>query len=210
MRYSVIPVTHYQQNCSLLICETTQQAAFVDPGGDVEVLLRELERQQVSLQSILLTHGHLDHIGAVAELVERFAVPVIGPHQDDLFWLQSVAQQANYMGFAEPDSFLPDQWLQDGDQVCVGAVTLEVLHCPGHTPGHVVFFQREAQVAWVGDVLFQGSVGRSDFPGGDHQTLIASIRNKLWPLGDQVTFIPGHGPQSTFGYERRYNPFVAD
>jgi hydroxyacylglutathione hydrolase len=208
MRYTIIPVTHYQQNCSLLVCPSTQQGVLIDPGGETKRLIGVVEREQAQIQAILLTHGHLDHVGAAAELADYWQVPIIGPHPDDEFWLQWAERQSEYMGFEPAQPFVPDQWLQEGDCVRFGAQQLEVLHCPGHTPGHVVFVHKSAQLAWVGDVLFNGSVGRSDFPRGDHALLIASIRNKLLPLGDEVEFIPGHGPNSTMGREKRSNPFL--
>ena len=208
MRYTIIPVTPYQQNCTLLVCEQTNKAALVDPGGDLELLLTEVKKQAVDLESILLTHGHMDHIGGVAELTEQLNLPIIGPHQDDDFWIQSLPEQCRMFGFPRCESFTPTRWLKDGDHVQVGNVTLQVIHCPGHTPGHVVFFNAEERLAIVGDVLFKGSIGRTDFPRGDYQTLIDSIQLKLWPLGKDIAFIPGHGPMSTFGEEMRSNPFV--
>jgi hydroxyacylglutathione hydrolase len=210
LQYQIIPVTHYQQNCTLLWCDQTLSAAVVDPGGDVERILAQVEARGVKLEQIFLTHGHLDHVGGTAALVERLNLPVIGPHQADRFWLDMLPQQAQMMGFAPVKGFVPDRFLQEGDQLQVGQETLEVLFCPGHTPGHVVLFSPSARLALVGDVLFRGSIGRTDFPRGDHQALLNSIRTKLFPLGDDVEFIPGHGPMSTFGHERQSNPFVAD
>lgn len=208
MRFTIIPVTDYQQNCTLLVCEKTQKAALVDPGGDLEVLLAEVEKQGAQLESILVTHGHLDHVGGVAELAKQLGLPIIGPHQADNFWIESLPEQCQMFGFPLCDSFTPSRWLVDGDAVQVGEEALQVIHCPGHTPGHVVFFAAEQRLAIVGDVLFKGSIGRTDFPQGDYQTLIDSIRLKLWPLGEDVAFISGHGPMSTFGEEMRSNPFV--
>lgn len=210
MKSRIIPVTHYAQNCSLIWCEQSGKAAFVDPGGDVEKLLSALSEEGVELEKILLTHGHMDHVGATAELVKRLSVPVIGPHKDDEFWIAALKDQAMMMGFSPVEAFMPDRWLNDGDSVTVGNETLEVLHCPGHTPGHVVFFHAPSKRAWVGDVLFNGSIGRTDFPRGNHNDLIQAIKQKLWPLGDDIEFVPGHGPTSTFGQERKHNPFVAD
>ncbi|HBG30858.1 MAG TPA: hypothetical protein DDW98_09550 [Gammaproteobacteria bacterium] len=208
MKYAVIPVTPFAQNCTILMCEQTREAAVVDPGGEVERIRAILAKHALKLTRILVTHGHLDHVGGVAELAEATGVPVEGPHRADGFWIKMLPQQSQMMGFGGR-VFAPDRWLEEGDTVTVGELTLQVLHCPGHTPGHVVFFEPEAGFAQVGDVLFAGSIGRTDFPGGDHETLIRSIREKLFPLGDQVRFVPGHGPTSTFGEERRSNPFVS-
>lgn len=208
MRYTIIPVTPYQQNCTLLVCEASNKAALVDPGGDLDSLLTEVKTQGVELESILLTHGHMDHIGGVAELSEQLHLPIIGPHREDDFWIQSLPEQCRLFGFPRCESFTPTRWLQDGDSVQVGEERLSVIHCPGHTPGHVVFFHAGERLAIVGDVLFKGSIGRTDFPRGDYKTLIDSIQLKLWPLGGDVAFIPGHGPMSTFGEEMRSNPFV--
>lgn len=208
MRYTIIPVTPYQQNCSLVVCEKTQKAALIDPGGDLDLLLAEVERQEVILESILVTHGHLDHVGGVAALSAQTGLPIIGPQQEDDFWIQSLPEQCRLFGFPKSDSFTPDRWLKDGDKVQVGDEELLVIHCPGHTPGHVVFFSATERLAIVGDVLFKGSIGRTDFPRGDYQTLINSIQLKLWPLGGDIRFIPGHGPMSTFAEEMRNNPFV--
>ncbi|PPD35679.1 MAG: hypothetical protein CTY19_01115 [Methylomonas sp.] len=208
MRYTIIPVTPYQQNCTLLVCEHSQKAALVDPGGDLDVLLQEVALQAVELESILLTHGHMDHIGGVAELSKQLSLPIIGPQQEDNFWIQSLPEQCRMFGFPISQAFKPTRWLSDGDSVLVGQQVLQVIHCPGHTPGHVVFFNSEDRMAIVGDVLFKGSIGRTDFPRGDYQTLIDSIQLKLWPLGGDITFIPGHGPTSTFADEMRSNPFV--
>lgn len=208
MRYIIIPVTPYQQNCTLLICEQSQRAVLVDPGGEIERLLEEVERQKVTLESILVTHGHLDHVGGVAELAQRLSLPIIGPHQEDNFWIQSLHDQCRLFGFPPSKSFTPTRWLKDGDTVKIGQETLDVVHCPGHTPGHVIFFSASHRLALVGDVLFQGSIGRTDFPRGNYQTLIDSIQKKLWPLGGDIAFIPGHGPMSTFSAEMIHNPFV--
>ena len=210
MKVAVIPVTPFQQNCSLLVCEETNKAALVDPGGDLELLLDAVKEQGVELEKILLTHGHIDHCGGTAQLSTELGLPVEGPHVDDRFLIDDLPQQGLRFGLAQLRSFTPARWLQGGDRVRFGNVELQVRHCPGHTPGHVIFFSPEYRLALVGDVLFAGSIGRTDFPRGDHATLIRSIREQLWPLGEDVTFIPGHGPTSTFGAERASNPFVAD
>ncbi len=210
LHYQIVPVTHYQQNCTLLWCDQTREAAVVDPGGDIERILAAVAAQEVKLTQILLTHGHLDHVGATAVLVKRLGLPVIGPHADDLFWINLLPQQAQMMGFVPVEGFVPTRLLNHGDKVKVGNAELNVLHCPGHTPGHVIFFDPESRLAQVGDVLFKGSIGRTDFPRGNHQDLLNSIRERVFPLGDDVRFIPGHGPMSTLGHERATNPFVAD
>ncbi len=208
MRFSIIPVTPYQQNCSLLICEQTHKTAIVDPGGDIDLIVQQLKQENAQPECILVTHGHLDHIGGVTELSERLNLPIFGPHKEDEFWIQALEEQCRMFGFPPSQPFTPDRWLNDGDSIQFGEQTLNVIHCPGHTPGHVVFHSPEARLAIVGDVLFQGSIGRTDFPKGDYQTLINSIQQKLWPLGEETAFIPGHGPMSTFGEEMRSNPFV--
>lgn len=210
LRYRIIPVTPFQQNCTLLWCEDTLRAAIVDPGGDLDTIRAAIRAEGVTPEKILVTHGHIDHAGGVGELARTLELPVYGPQREDAFWIEGLPQQARMFGFPQAEAFTPDQWLEDGDEVTLGNQILEVLHCPGHTPGHVVFWHRKSRLALVGDVLFQGSIGRTDFPRGDHDTLIRSIRNKLFPLGDDVAFIPGHGPMSTFGRERASNPFVAD
>ncbi len=210
MKAAIVPVTPFHQNCSVIWCERSMQGAVVDPGGDLDRVLATVDKQGVTVEKILITHGHLDHAGGTADLAARLGVPVEGPHRDDRFWIDGMEQQARMFGVAGARSFTPDRWLDAGDSVTVGEVSLEVRLCPGHTPGHVIFFDPIARLALVGDVLFQGSIGRTDFPRGDFDTLIRSIREQLWPLGDDVTFIPGHGPVSTFGAERRNNPFVSD
>ena len=210
LKVYVTPVTPFEQNCSVIVCENTRLAAVVDPGGDLHRIRAVLEKAGATLQKILLTHAHIDHAGATAELARESGVPIEGPHRGDEFWIEGLPEQSRMFGLASAERFTPDRWLEQGDTVQVGECELQVLHCPGHTPGHVVFFSAEQRLAIVGDVLFAGSVGRTDLPGGDHQQLIDSIRNRLWPLGDDVTFIPGHGPRSTFGQERRSNPFVGD
>jgi len=210
LRFQIIPVTPFEQNCSLLWCDETRRGAVVDPGGDVGRILSVVEKSGVTLERILVTHGHIDHAGGVADLSERLSLPVEGPHEDDRFWIDNMPQQSQMYGFPNVRSFTPDRWLVQGDTVRFGNVELQVLHCPGHTPGHVVIFNEAARLAFVGDVLFKGSVGRTDFPRGDFDALMDSIRLKLWPLGDDVTFISGHGPSSTFGEERLTNPYCGD
>jgi hydroxyacylglutathione hydrolase len=210
LRCEIIPVTPFQQNCSLVWDAHTLRGALVDAGGEIERLLGRVAHHGVTLEKLLVTHGHLDHASAVAELAERLGLPIEGPHQDDAFWIDLIPQQARQFGFPPARAFTPDRWLHQGDAVSVGTLRFDVIHCPGHTPGHVVLHQPEAQLAFVGDVLFQGSIGRTDFPRGNHADLVRSIRERLFPLGDDVQFVPGHGPMSTFGHERRFNPFVSD
>ncbi|TLM75195.1 MBL fold metallo-hydrolase [Microbulbifer harenosus] len=210
LQFHSVPVTPFQQNCTLLWCDDSKRAAVVDPGGDIDRILKAVDERGLKLEKILLTHGHLDHVGGTAPLSRQLSLPVEGPQQADQFWIEKIAVQAQMYGFPPVETFTPDRWLNDGDTVTVGDEVLEVVHCPGHTPGHVIFFHRESNLALVGDVLFAGSIGRTDFPMSNHQDLIDSITKKLWPLGDAVKFIPGHGPMSTFGQERQTNPFVAD
>ncbi|MDX5298843.1 MAG: MBL fold metallo-hydrolase [Gammaproteobacteria bacterium] len=210
MMYRVVPVTPFEQNCTVLWCSDTRRAAVVDPGGDLPRIEAVLRQEGLTLERILLTHAHIDHAGATAALAAHSGAPIEGPHREDNFWIQLLPQQSQMFGFPPAGAFEPTRWLDDGDQVQVGNVVLDVLHCPGHTPGHVVFFDPQSRLALVGDVLFKGSIGRTDFPRGDYDTLIDAIRNKLFPLGDDVRFVPGHGPMSTLGEERLTNPFVAD
>lgn len=210
MHFKIIPVTPFLQNCSLLWCEETAQAVVVDPGGDIPLIRQAIDQQGVTLSQILLTHGHIDHVGGATTLAKALNVPIVGPHIGDKFWLDGLSMQSKTFGFPHISSFIPQRWLNDGDDIKFGNIALKVLHCPGHTPGHVVFFHPESALAIVGDVLFQGSIGRTDFPQGDYQTLIHSIKEKLWKLGDQVRFIAGHGEMSSIGEERQNNPFVGD
>ncbi len=210
MKFALIPVTPFQQNCSLLVCEKSGRAAVVDPGGDLELIEAALAESGGRLEKILLTHGHLDHCAGTAELARRHGVPIEGPHEDERFWIDQLENQTRMFGFAPVEKFEPDRWLVDGDSVTVGETVLDVRHCPGHTPGHVIFCSVSDKLALVGDVLFAGSIGRTDFPRGNHAQLLASIKNRLWPLGDDVRFVPGHGPMSTFGRERRSNPYVGE
>ena len=208
MRAAIVPVTPLQQNCSLIWCTRTMRGALVDPGGDLDRLKDAVRRAGVTLEKILVTHGHIDHCGQAGVLAKELGLPIEGPHEADRFWISRLDEDGRRWGL-RGEIFEPDRWLQDGDTVTVGEVELEVIHCPGHTPGHVVFFNRPTKFAIVGDVLFRGSIGRTDFPMGNTQDLLDSITGKLWPLGD-ATFIPGHGPVSTFAQERRDNPFVGD
>ncbi|MGL1831991.1 MBL fold metallo-hydrolase [Rhodocyclaceae bacterium SMB388] len=206
----IVPVTPFEQNCSIVWCEATKKAAVVDPGGDLDRIVAAAAKLGVTIEKILITHGHIDHAGGTAKLARELGVPIEGPHPDDRFWIDGMPDQSRMFGLPNGEAFTPDRWLADGDTVTVGEQTFQVIHAPGHTPGHVVFFHPGARLALVGDVLFAGSIGRTDFPRGDHATLISSIRNKLFPLGDDVRFVPGHGPMSTFGRERASNPYVAD
>jgi hydroxyacylglutathione hydrolase len=210
MKLLIVPVTAFQQNCSILICEATQMACAIDPGGDLEKVEAAILGQGAVLEKVFLTHGHIDHCGQSIELAKKYAVPLEGPHQEDSFWIDQLPHQGKMFGFPPLQAFTPDRWLNEGDHVRFGDENLEVFHCPGHTPGHVIFFHRASRLAIVGDVLFQGSIGRTDFPRGNHQSLVDSITQKLWPLGSEVAFVPGHGPMSTFGQERQTNAFVAD
>ncbi|MGF1694538.1 MBL fold metallo-hydrolase [Vibrio lamellibrachiae] len=211
LQYQVVPVTSFAQNCSIVWCDETMEAVVVDPGGDVKQLVMMINELGVKVVQLVLTHGHLDHVGGTEPLAQELGgLDVIGPHIGDKFWLDGLPNQSQMFGFAHTDSFEPNKWLEEGDTVSFGNQSLNVVHTPGHTPGHVILFNEAAKLAFVGDVLFAGGIGRTDFPQGNHATLISSIKEKLWPLGNDVTFIPGHGPSSTFGKERVSNPFVAD
>lgn len=210
LQTAIVPVTPYQQNCSIIWCTKTMKAAVIDPGGNLDRILAIAADKGVTIEKIFITHGHRDHAGGVAELAEKLGVPVEGPHIDDKFWIDKLDTVEEKPGFSPTKSFTPDRWLENHDTVTLGDLTLDVRHCPGHTPGHVIFFHEPSQLAIVGDVIFRGSVGRSDLERGDHDTLIKSIQEQLWPLGDDVLFLPGHGRLSTFGRERQDNPFVAD
>ena len=210
MKCMIVPVTPFQQNCTLVWDEGTMRGAIVDPGGDLPRIEQAVEKCGLAVEKILLTHAHVDHAAAAASAAERYGVPIEGPHREDLFLIEALPEQARRYGFAAAKPFTPDRWLDQGDEVTVGPIRFAVRHCPGHTPGHIIFFNEENRLALVGDVLFRGSIGRTDFPRGDLDALIRSIREQLWPLGNDVGFIPGHGPVSTFGEERRSNPFVGD
>ena len=209
LRLGIIPVTPLQQNCSLIWCTKTMHGAFVDPGGDLPKLREAVRQTGVTIEKILLTHGHIDHCGSAGIFAEELGVEIEGPHEDDIFWISRLAEDGQRYG-VDGKPFQPARWLVDGDTVTVGELTLNVRHCPGHTPGHVVFHHPDSNLAIVGDVLFQGSMGRTDFPRGNHQQLLDSITQRLWPMGGETAFVPGHGPMSTFAHERATNPFVGD
>lgn len=209
LKAAIVPVTPLQQNCTLLWCTATNKAAFVDPGGDLPRLRDAATKAGVTIEKILITHGHIDHCGEAGTLAKELGVPIEGPHEADRFWIARLEDDGRRYG-VDGRVFEPDRWLADGDTVTVGDLVLDVIHCPGHTPGHVVFHHPASKLAIVGDVLFQGSIGRTDFPLGNHQDLIDAITGKLWPLGGDTAFVPGHGPMSNFAHERRSNPFVAD
>ncbi len=206
----IVPVTPFQQNCSILWCTRTMKAAVIDPGGDVEHIKSAIADRGVTVEKILLTHGHIDHAGGAAQLAADLGVPIEGPHEADRFLLEGLEEQGRQFQFPEARNAAPERWLAEGDTVTVGDLAFDVYHCPGHTPGHVVFVHGPSKLAVVGDVLFKGSIGRTDLQGGDHEALLTSIREKLWPLGNEITFLPGHGPLSTIGEERQTNPFVHD
>jgi glyoxylase-like metal-dependent hydrolase (beta-lactamase superfamily II) len=206
----IIPVTPFQQNCSLVFDEARKIGAIVDPGGDVPSILEAIGQSGITIEKILLTHGHIDHAGGAAELREKLGVPIEGPHTEDLFLLETLAQTGAQYGMTDARPVTPDRWLKEGDGVTIGDLAFAVYEAPGHTPGSVVFFNADSRFALVGDVLFKGSIGRTDFPRGDHATLIRSIKEKLYPLGDDVVCLPGHGQPCQIGEERLSNPFLAD
>jgi hydroxyacylglutathione hydrolase len=208
LKVLIIPVTPFQQNCSLVFDEEAKRGAIVDPGGDVPDILKAIEQSNVKIEKILLTHGHIDHAGGAEELRENLGVQIEGPHTDDLFLLNDLPKSGEKYGMVDSRSVVPDRWLKDGDEVTVAGLIFSILHAPGHSPGSVVFFNNENRFALMGDVLFQGSVGRTDFPYGSHETLMKSIKEKVLPLGDDVVFLPGHGPASQIGAERKTNPFI--
>lgn len=209
LKAAIIPVTPLQQNCCLIWCTQTMRGAFIDPGGDLEQLKAAAAQHGVTIEKILITHGHLDHCGQAGILAKELGVPIEGPHEADRFWISRLDDDGAKYGM-QAHAFEPDRWLENGDTVTVGNLVLDVYHCPGHTPGHVVFHHAPSKLAIVGDVLFQGSIGRTDFPLGNHQQLIDSITGRLWPLGGDTAFVPGHGPMSTFAHERKTNGFVSD
>ena len=203
------PVTPFQQNAPIVFCTETKKCAFVDPGGDIDILLESAKQNDLIPEKILLTHAHIDHAGGVHELSRVLNLKIEGPHKDDQYLIDTIEEQGQMLGIPAK-KFVPDVWFDDGDQVNVGNLTLDIYLCPGHTPGHVIFVHKDSKFAIVGDVLFRGSIGRTDLPGGNHQDLLNSITSKLWPLGDDVEFVCGHGPGSTFGQERIDNAFVSD
>lgn len=208
LKAAIVPVTPFAQNCTLLWDEDTKAGVVVDPGGEVETLRAAIDKEGIKVERILITHGHIDHIGGAADLAAALGVPIEGPHEADRPLIERVRDQALQFGMPEVKPINPDRWLREGDTVSIAGMDFDVLHCPGHAPGHVVFVHEPSRFAIVGDVLFKGSIGRTDLPGGDHATLLASIRDKLLPLGDDVVFLCGHGPHSTIGEERRTNPFL--
>ncbi len=209
LRAAIIPVTPLQQNSTLLWCTETMRGVFTDPGGDLDRLKAAAQQHGVTIEKLLITHGHIDHCGEAGILAKELGVPIEGPHEADRFWISRLEDDGRSYG-VNGKPFEPNRWLIDGDTVTVGNLTLDVYHCPGHTPGHVVFHHAPSNLAIVGDVIFQGSIGRTDFPMGNHQDLLDAITGKLWPLGGDTVFVPGHGQPSTFGQERKTNPFVAD
>ena len=209
MKYVVVPVTPLYQNCTIVVCMKTKKCAVIDPGGDIDRILEGIKQNGLTVEKIWITHGHFDHGGGAKALKDVTGAIIEGPHKADKFWIDNITQQGMFYGIPDQTSFEPDRWLEDNDTVTVGETTWQVIHCPGHTPGHVVFYNKENNFAAVGDVLFKDSIGRADLPQSSPSELIRSITQKLWPLGD-VTFIPGHGEPSTFGTERKHNPYVGD
>ncbi len=208
MGYCTLPVTAFEQNCSIAWCDNSREAVIIDPGGDRDKIFAAVSREAVRPVMVALTHGHLDHVGATAVIARHYGIPVIGPHPDDAFWIDALQQQVQMFGFPPVEDFTPDRWLQAGDRLEYGDQALEVLHCPGHTPGHLVFYQPVEKIAFVGDVIFRGSIGRTDFPKGNHQQLLDSIRTQIFTLDADVVLVPGHGPNTSVGDEKASNPFV--
>ncbi|MEI6413388.1 MAG: MBL fold metallo-hydrolase [Pseudomonadota bacterium] len=209
MPYHIIPVTPLLQNCTLLWCKATRQTVIIDPGGDLDRIQGEIRRLGLIPALVLLTHGHIDHVGAARASADAWHLPLWGPSREDQEWLRTLPEQARYFGLADVSPLVPDRWLTAGDLIPLGQRQLKTLFTPGHTPGHLVFYDREEGLVVVGDVLFQGSVGRTDFPGGSWPILRHSIQSQLWPLGDETLVLPGHGPTTTIGRERTTNPFLA-
>jgi glyoxylase-like metal-dependent hydrolase (beta-lactamase superfamily II) len=210
LQAGIIPVTPFQQNCTIFFDSETKEGVVVDPGGDVPLILQAIEENGLAIKEIWLTHGHLDHAGGASELKEALGVDIVGPHEDDLPLLQRIETQAATYGVPGLRNVVPDRWLRDGDKVSLGTHEFEVYHTPGHAPGHVIYVNRAQNFAHLGDVLFNGSIGRTDLPGGNHRQLLDSIRDKVLPLGDDVGFICGHGPGSRIGDERRSNPYLRE
>ncbi|MBB1299812.1 MBL fold metallo-hydrolase [Pseudoalteromonas sp. SR44-8] len=209
MEIITVPVTAFAQNCRVVICKQTRHAAVIDPGGDADKIITELAKHQLSLQCILLTHGHLDHVGAAKVLAEHFSVDIVGPQKDELFWFDALPMQAQMFGFAPIATFHPQHWLSHGDTFTLGQLRFDIRHCPGHTPGHIVFYEATHQLVIVGDVIFKGSVGRTDFPKGDAQQLLDSIKNQILTLPDETRILSGHGPDTKVLTERISNPFIS-
>jgi glyoxylase-like metal-dependent hydrolase (beta-lactamase superfamily II) len=208
LRAAIVQVTPFQQNCTLLWDDASKRGAVIDPGGDLGRIAAAIAETGITVEKILLTHGHIDHAAGADELRERLGVPVEGPHEADRFLLDALPDSGRKYGMTGARAVVPDRWIAEGDEVEIAGHRFATLHCPGHSPGSIAYYQAESRFAHVGDVLFRGSIGRTDFPYGDHAALIAAITNKLLPLGDDVTFICGHGPMSTFGDERRSNPYL--
>lgn len=207
MKIEVIPVTPFQQNCSIVVCTETNKAAIVDPGGEIDRIVEKLTELKVEPEKILITHAHIDHAGGTHDLAERLGLPIEGPQLEDQFWIDKLDDQSRMFQFPESKPFSPTRWLNHDDKVTVGKLEFDVKHCPGHTPGHVVFINHQYRFIWTGDVLFKGSMGRTDFPRGDHQSLIDSINNNLFVLPEDYQFLSGHGPVSTIGHEIKTNPY---
>ena len=209
LRCQIVPVTAFQQNCSIVWDDETMDAVLIDAGGDVQNLKKVIAELGVNVKALWNTHAHLDHIGAVGALAREYAVPVVGPQKEDQFWIDQLQDVSARYGFPIPEQVTVDQWLEGGEVLKLGEHEFEVRYTPGHTPGHVVFYCKEVNLLWTGDVLFKGSIGRTDFPRGDFDTLINSIKTQLFTLPEETQFISGHGPLSTIGFEKKHNPFVA-